>query len=233
VKDAARALRPLLDGGGFVVPLQNGVEAADELAEGVGAARVVGGLSRILSLVAGPGRIRHTAIPPRIEFGELDRRPRRRLEALREAFAGVQGASAVVPADISVAIWEKFLFIAPVSAVGAVTRVPVGEFRSVPPTRALLQDAMREVHALGRARGVALPDDAVARTMAIVDAMPVEATASMQRDILEGRPSELEYQVGAVVRLAALAGVPVPASTSLHASLLPSERRARGLAAAK
>jgi 2-dehydropantoate 2-reductase len=132
-----------------------------------------------------------------------------------------------VPPHIAVALWEKFLFIAPVSAVGAVTRMPAGAFRAVPETRAILTESMGEILAVGRARGVDLGTDAVARTLALVDGLPAEGTASMQRDILEGRPSELEYQIGAVVRLAALAGVAAPASTFLYASLLPAERRAR------
>jgi len=230
VREAAAALGPLLGPDTFVLPLQNGVEAADELSETIGRARVVGGLCRIMAFVAGPGRIRHPAIPPRIEFGEWDGRTSPRVSALREAFASARGATATVPADISAAIWEKFLFIAPVSAVGAVTRVPVGSFRAVAQTRALLEEAMREILALARARGVALGGDALARTLAIIDGMPAEATASMQRDILEGRPSELEYQTGAIVRLAAAAGLPVPASAYLYASLLPSERRARAAA---
>ncbi len=228
VREAAAALGPLLGAETFVVPLQNGVEAADEIAEAVGRERVLGGLCRIMSLLAGPGRIRHTGIVPRIEIGEWDGRASVRVAALREAFAGVQGVVLDVPPDIAVALWEKFLFIAPVSAVGAVTRMPAGAFRAVPQTRALLQQAIAEAAALGRARGVALREDVVARILAIVDGLPAEGTASMQRDILEGRPSELDYQVGAVVRLAASAGVPVPASTFLYASLLPGERRARG-----
>ena len=125
------------------------------------------------------------------------------------------------------ALWEKFLFIAPVSAVGAVTRMPAGVFRAVPETRAILTQSMGEILAVAHARGVALPSNSVAKTLAIVDGLPAEGTASMQRDILEGRPSELEYQVGAVVRLAAQVGLAAPASTFLYASLLPAERRAR------
>jgi 2-dehydropantoate 2-reductase len=131
------------------------------------------------------------------------------------------------PADIRAALWEKLLFIAPISALGAVTRMPVGAFRTVPETRALLEQAMGEIVRLAAARGVTLPADAVARTLAIVDALPAEATASMQRDLLEGRPSELDYQVGAVARLAAQSGVAAPASMFLYASLLPAERRVR------
>jgi 2-dehydropantoate 2-reductase len=102
--------------------------------------------------------------------------------------------------------------------------------RAVAETRALLEAAMREVESLARARGVRLPADAVPRTLGFVDSLPADATASMQRDIMEGRPSELEYQNGAVVRLARESGVPVPANAFLYASLLPAERKARGSA---
>jgi 2-dehydropantoate 2-reductase len=180
-----------------------------------------------MSFVAAPGRIKHTGIVPRIEFGEWDGRTSPRVEALRDAFAQAEGLSAVVPPHIAVALWEKFLFIAPVSAVGAVTRMPAGVFRAVPETRAILTQSMGEILAVAHARGVALPSNAVAKTLAIVDGLPAEGTASMQRDILEGRPSELEYQVGAVVRLAAQVGLAAPASTFLYASLLPAERRVR------
>ena len=227
VREAAKAMGPLLGTETFVVPLQNGVEAADELAEVIGARRVLPGLCRIMSFVAGPGRIRHTSIAPRIEFGEKDGRTSARVAALRDAFAPAEGLSAVTPPDIAVALWEKFLFIAPVSAVGAVTRMPAGAFRAVPETRVILEQSMGEILALAHARGVALPSNMVAKTLAIVDGLPAEGTASMQRDILEGRPSELEYQVGAVVRLAAQVGLAAPASTFLYASLLPAERRAR------
>src|SRR5262249_14860967 len=154
--------------------------------------------------------IRHAGIDARIEFGERDGRPSPRVEALRQAFAGAPGVTAIVPSDVAAALWGKFLFIAPVSAVGAGTRVPIGAFRGVPRARGRLEQAMREVSTLARARGVRLADDAVESVLAIVDHMPAEATASMQRDILEGRPSELDYQTGAVVRLAAAAGVPAP-----------------------
>jgi 2-dehydropantoate 2-reductase len=229
VREAGAALGPLLGPGTFVVPLQNGVEAADDLADAVGGDRVVPGLCRIMSYVSAPGRIRHAGIVPRIEFGERDGRATSRVTALRSAFTGAVGVSVATPADITAALWEKFLFIAPVSAVGAVTRAPAGDFRSVPETRALLEQAIREIWTLARARGVALREDAVARTLGYIDAIPAEGTASMQRDIMEGRPSELDQQVGAVVRLAAESGVAVPASTFLYASLLPAERRARSV----
>jgi 2-dehydropantoate 2-reductase len=100
--------------------------------------------------------------------------------------------------------------------------------RSLPETRALLEGAISEIGAVARAHGVAMPESAVAASLAAVDAVPEQGTASMQRDIIAGRVSELESQVGVVVRMAHTAGVEAPIHTYLYASLLPQERRARG-----
>jgi len=227
VRETARTLGPLLGPRTFVVPLQNGVEAAGQLTEVLGPERVIGGLCKIVSAIVAPGHVRHSGVPPRVEFGERDGSRSDRVEALRQAFERAQGVSAVVPDDVEAAIWEKFLFIAPVSGVGAVTRQPVGAMREIPQTRALIERAMFEVAALARAKGVNLPDAAVARNMRYVDGLPPDATASMQRDIMEGRPSELEQQNGAIARLGDEAGVPVPVNAFLYAALLPAERRAR------
>jgi len=69
--------------------------------------------------------------------------------------------------------------------------------------------------------------DIVARTMAFVDGLPEAATASMQRDVMEGRRSELEAQSGAIVRLGRELSVPTPTHDFLYAALKPLELRAR------
>ncbi len=227
VPEVAPAMGPLLGPETFIVPLENGVEAPEQLAAVWGAERVLGGLCRIISTVPAPGHIRHGGMEPYVAFGELDRRPSARAERLREAFARA-GVRAEIPPDIHVALWEKFLFITPFAGLGAVTRAPVGVLRSLPETRALLEKAIAEAFAVGRARGVHLPDDAPARTIALIDGMPPEGTTSMQRDIAAGRPSELDYLAGAVVRIGRQVGVETPIHTFIYHCLLPLERRARG-----
>lgn len=229
VKDAAVQLLPMLRDDSAVLTLQNGVEAADEVATACGAGRVIPGVCRLMSYVAEPGLIRHAGVTPRVEFGEVHGQKSKRVEALHAALGGCKGVAATISADIQTALWDKFLFIAPFSAVGAVTRSPAGVWRKVPETRALLIAAMGEVVALARNRGVVLPEGAIEKTLGFTDRLPEDATASMQRDLLDGKPSELEAQTGAIVRLAAEAGVPVPANAFLYAALLPSERRVRGL----
>ncbi len=228
VEDAAGAMGPMLGEHSFVVPLQNGVEAPEILARVLGAERVVGGLCGLLSYIAGPGHIRHTATPPFIKFGELDNRPSDRIESLREVFERAEGVRVEVPADIQAAMWTKFLFIAGWGAVGAVTRAPVGVLRSRPETREMMRLAIAEIYAVAKARGVALAPDAVEKTVKGIDALSETGTASMQRDIMSGRPSELKMQTGAVLRLGQAAGVDTPVNRFLYRSLLPMELKARG-----
>jgi len=226
VAEGAARLTPLLGTTGAVLTLQNGVEAPDEVARACGRERVLAGVCRLMSYVAEPGVIRHAGVTPRVEFGEWSGGTSARVEALRESFNPCKGLAAAVSPDIAVALWEKFLFIAPFSAVGAATRKPAGAWRHVKQTRALLAAAMNEVVDLARSRGVGVPREAVDRTLAFVDLLPEDATASMQRDLLEGRPSELEAQTGAIVRLGRDAGIETPANAFLYSVLLPAERAA-------
>ena len=227
VPQAARAMRLMVGENTLVVPLQNGVDAPQQLSDVLGAERVLGGLCRISAMVAAPGLIRHVGIEPYIAFGDLGRRPIPGCEQLREAFERA-GVWAEIPADIQAAMWEKFIFIAAISGVGAVTRMPVGGLRSVPETRRMLADSLQETVDVAQALGVSLPEGMAGKTLALIDSLPAEATASMQRDIMEGRPSELEAQNGAVMRMAAQAGVSAPVHAFLYASLLPQELFARG-----
>ncbi|MCB9079461.1 MAG: 2-dehydropantoate 2-reductase [Anaerolineaceae bacterium] len=228
VPEAAQAIEPLVGPETMVVPLQNGVEAPAQLAAVLGAGPVIGGVCGIISFVAGPGHIRHAGADPFIRFGERDNRPSDRVERLHQAFAKTTGLTAEIPADIHVAMWRKFLLIVSWSGVGAITRAPVGIFRSLPQTRHLLQQAMQEVYNVAHARNIMLPDDVVEQTIAFMDSLPPSATASMQRDIIAGRPSELEAQNGAVVRLGQEVGVETPVNAFIYHMLLPLELKARG-----
>lgn len=223
---AAEAMRPLVEERTIIIPLENGIEAPDQLAAVLGAQHILGGVCQISSYLAAPGVIRHVSIEPSIAFGELDGRANTRSEALHQAFLRA-GVRAEQSADIRAAMWYKFLFIAPISGLGALTRSPLGEYRSLPETRGLLEAAMYEIVAVAHALGVNLPAEAVAQRLAFIDNVAPVTMASMTRDILEGRPSELEAQNGAVVRLGRQTGVPTPVNAFIYAALLPQERRAR------
>lgn len=227
VPEAAQAIRPMMGFDTIAIPLENGVEAAGQLSQVLGSDHVASGLCRISSQIAGPGRIQHVGMEPYIAFNWSDAHQDMRLEALRDAFLS-QGIRAEIPADIQSAVWEKFVFVAALSGLGAVTRAPVGVQRSVPETRQLLESAVSEVAAVGRACGVVLGESIEQATLRLIDSLPPGTTTSMQRDIISGKPSELEFQTGSVVRLGRANGVDTPVNSCIYASLLPQEKRARG-----
>ncbi len=228
VPEAALAMRPMVGASTVVLPLENGVEAPSQLAEVLGREHVLGGMCQIISFIAEPGLIRHTGVEPYIALGELDNRRSERVLRLHRTLVDA-GISAEIPADITARMWEKFVFIASVSGMGAVTRATIGALREYPGTRKMLVRAIEEMVAVARALGVGLRDDIVERTMAFVDSLPYSSTASMQRNIMEGRPSELESQNGAVVRLGESVGVDTPLHSFIYNSLVLSEMKARGI----
>jgi 2-dehydropantoate 2-reductase len=221
------AIRALLGPESGIVPLLNGVEASDALAAEFGESHVLNGLCYVFAFLAAPGLIRHVGIEPGIVFGERDDRPSTRAAAFRETLERA-GIRAQIAPDIRAAVWSKFVFGATTSGLGAVTRAPMGLLRSRPETWPLFEQGMREIVAVGRAHGVNLNDTAVEEALARLNALPYATTASMQRDIMEGKPSELEAQNGAVVRLGRAAGVPTPLHGFIYAALLPQELSARG-----
>jgi 2-dehydropantoate 2-reductase len=228
IPQAAEAMRPMVGSETFVVPLQNGVEAPMQLAKVLGTEHVLGGLCRIIGYIVTPGHIRHAGIDPYIAFGEMDGHGSQRVQRLRSAFSRATGVIVDTPSDVRLAMWQKFLLIASWGGLGAVTRAPIGVIRSQPETRQMLQQSLCEIHAVAVAHRVPLPDRAIAETLEFIDTLPPHGTASMQRDIIEGRPSELAALSGAVVRLGREAGVEVPLHTFIYHSLLPLESRARG-----
>jgi len=228
VADAAEKMRPLIAPQTIVIPLQNGVEAHTVLSKTIDNRHILPGLCKLITKVAAPGQIHHMGADPYLAFGEVDGRLSDRARKVAEVFAGADGMSVHLSRDIFAQLWRKFMLIAPLSGMGAVTRMAIGVFRSLPETRAMLVDSIREVYAVAIANGVAIEEKAIGDTMDFIDQLPPEGTASMQRDIMAGRPSELEEQNGAVVRYGKKGGIQTPINRFIYQSLLPMERKARG-----
>ena len=226
VIDAALAIRPMVGPNTVVVPLQNGVEAASELAAVLGSS-TLGGMCGTLSFIAGPGHIRSVGGQNFIKFGELNNEPSERVERLRQCF-GHAKVSVEVPPNIVTALWGKFLMVTSFGGVGSITRAPIGVTRSIPETRRLLEQCLEEALAVAKARGVPMAAAVVADTMKFYDSLPPNGTTSLQRDIADGKATELEYWNGAVVRLGREVGVPTPTNHFIYSCLLPFELRARG-----
>ncbi len=148
---------------------------------------------------------------------------------MRIAIFGVGGVgvTAEVPSDIQVAMWTKFLSIASWSGMGAITRISLSGWRDLSETRQMWQQAMREVLSVAQYREIALSETVIEKATQHVDSLPPDTTASMQRDIINGCPSELDTMNGSVVRFAKEAGIDTPVHFFIYYSLLPNEKRIR------
>lgn len=228
VKEAAKAIRPLIGPGTCVLPLQNGVEAPGHLTDELGPKHVLGGLCGVIAFISGPGHISHVAeSEPFVTFGELDHQRSARTSALLEAFQKAGVKTQIAP-NIQAALWQKLILVVSLSSIGAITRAPVGVWRTVPETRAMYNDVAREVYSVARAKGIAVPEEHLEIVINYPDRLEATATTSLQRDINEGRPSELEEQIGVVVRVGREVGVEPITNSFIYNSLLPSERMAGG-----
>lgn len=216
--EAGAACRPLIGPETAVVSLQNGVESESVLADVLGPEAVMGGVAFISAEIAAPGRISKHSPFASMLFGEMDGSVSPRAQRLQATLvsAGVQGEAT---AEIARAHWEKFVFLVGLSALTALTRAPIGPVRANPATRRLLMQVMEEVCAVGRAKGVALAEDLVAKRMAFVDQMGEGIRASMAVDLSLGKPLELPWLSGAVARFGEQLGVPTPANAFVTTAL--------------
>jgi 2-dehydropantoate 2-reductase len=217
---AAQAIRPLIANGGVVVPFQNGVDSVERIGAIVGAERVMGGVAQIAATIAEPGVIGHTGTMARLRFGPVLAAQRPVADALLAACNGA-GIDAELVVDIRRALWEKFVFLAAFSGLTSVARQPIGVLRVDADMRNVLEAAMREAWAVGRAQGIALADDFVAQLMSFADGLPAEMKSSMLNDLVAGNRIEAPWLCGAVARMATAAGVPAPVHSTLYAALKP------------
>jgi 2-dehydropantoate 2-reductase len=179
---------------------------------------VLGGVANIAALIEEPGVIRHNGAMAMLQFGELDGHRTPRVTALEEACKRA-GIDARVPNNINEAIWQKFVFLASLSAMTTLTRLPLGPLRDDPDTRRLFRQLAEEVVAIARARGVRLADGTVNAMLERLDSLPPEMVASMLGDLQRGNRLELPWLSSGVVRLGHELGVATPAHGFVHAAL--------------
>jgi 2-dehydropantoate 2-reductase len=138
------------------------------------------------------------------------------------------GIAVEISENIQKVLWTKFVFISAVSSVGSLTRLPMGDYRSVPESRNLLSSIMREVEALAHAQGISLDADVVQKALEFSDDAAAHIKPSMQLDVEAGRRTELESMVGVIGRKGRELGIPTPVADFVYAALLPVERKAHG-----
>lgn len=227
VKEIGAELTTILNNDTIIIPLQNGVLAADELAENIDKKHILGGLCRIISKIEAPGVINHFGVTPTIVFGELDKSITERLTRIQTVF-NAAGIESEISDDIEADLWKKFISIC-VSGLLAVSNTTYGELRGLKETRTLMVELINEVYKLSQKIGINIEEGFVDKTVSFIDSYPSNSTSSLTRDVWERKPSEIEYQNGTVVWLGEKYGVATPINRFVYSCILPSEIKARGL----
>jgi 2-dehydropantoate 2-reductase len=224
--DAAQAIGSAVGPQTVVMSLQNGIDAAERIGNVIGMEHVIGGVTWLSAAVEAPGVIKQVSQFRRIVFGELGGGTSERTKSIYEVL-NQMGITVEISEDIQKVLWTKLVFITAVSSIGSLTRLPMGDFRSVPETRSLLSSLMQEVESLARAQGVNLDADVVQKWLEFVDNAAPTIKPSMQLDVEAGHRTELESMIGVVGRKGRELGVPTPIADFVYASLLPIELKAR------
>ncbi len=216
---AIEKVRPMMGDGSMVLTLQNGIDNYEQLAAAFGDARVIIGSCYMEGRVVEPGVVSQGG-PGAASFGEIQPgvsdRCRRLLQVFQEADWNV-----TLEENMMAMLWKKFSYIAGSAAVCSATNSVYEEMRNVPETRALIQGAIEEALAVGRARGAPIADDSLDWAMDSLDRFPPQGRSSLAKDFLEGRQVELEGMNGTVSRMGREAGVPTPINDALYAILKP------------
>jgi 2-dehydropantoate 2-reductase len=220
VETAGAAIKSLVGPTTAVIPLQNGIDSSERLIPILGAQAVMGGVAQISATIAEPGVIRQVGSFMRLVFGELEGGKSARGEAFL-ALCRKAGFDASHSEQILTELWMKFILLASNAAMTAATRTPVGLLRDDPDIAPLFARCYEEVVAVGRAKGIRIPDDAVAKTLAFNRNAPPTMMASMAHDLIRGNRIELPWLSGKVVALGRELGVPTPVHEVLYAVLKP------------
>lgn len=223
---AAKELKTIIDQKTMVLPLQNGANNTEKLLEILPKENVLSGLCFIVSFIEKPGKIKHPAFEPRIVFGEPTNVRSARIESLKKIFDQAQ-INNLIPENIQLEIWKKFLFITSISGLGGLTRTPIHKMRESDYLFDLMQKTAAEIKAVANAKGILLDDEHIAKAFEIIKTQPKGGTSSTQRDIMQGKPSEVENFNGYVVKEGMRLKVETPVNRFIYECLKPMEAEAR------
>ena len=206
---AGRQLAPWLRPDNLVLCLQNGVDNADRLRSVLPGHAVAAAVVYVATEMAGPGHLRHHG------RGELVIEPAPGSERIAQALAAA-GVPTEVSRDVRGALWSKLVLNCAYNAVSAIANAPYGETVPGEGIRDVMRDVVDECLAVARAEGVVLPVDPHATMYKLVESMPTQYSSTAQ-DLARGKPTEIDFLNGYVVRRGDALGIATPANRVLWA----------------
>jgi len=224
--EVASELKKIISRDTIVLPLQNGADNYEKLTEILPKNNVLAGLCFIVSYIEKPGKIKHASFEPRIVFGEADNSRSERISMVSTLFLEAK-IDFLNPENIQLEIWKKFLFICTISGIGGLTRVSIDKIRNSAYLLDLMKQTSGEIRSVANAKGIPLNDEHIEKAFQIIENQPQGTTASTQRDIMEGKPSEIENFNGYIVTAGERLEIKTPVNKMIYECLKPMEEQAR------
>lgn len=221
LEDVAPAVGP----GTAIVPLLNGLAHLDALSARFGTDRVLGGVAKVVTTLDETGDIVRLAPLAHLTIGEQDGTASPRVERIAKTLAEA-GIDVRVPADVVDAMWHKWVFITTLGATTSLMRGTVGEVNAVPGGPELGPAILAEAAAVAAAAGRPIPAEELALTRDTVTKQGSPLVPSLYRDVLAGRPTEVEHLFGDLVARARELDVPTPLLDLATLHLRVHQRRA-------
>ena len=227
VANALQGLALMVGPQTVILTMQNGLGAADIVAEFFGAERVAVGIAAGFGAsVVSPGHARHAGMGA-IQIGAYGALSAGRISAIAELWRNA-GFNAEAADDIVSMQWEKLICNASFSAPCAISGLTVGAALADPALGEVCVAAGIEAWETARAAGVALKvSDPEAHIRAFAQRV-ASAKPSLLQDLEAGRPTEVDYINGAVPRVAARMGGAAPVNAVLTALVKSLEGRRAG-----
>ena len=214
-EQAGRSLIGRLRPDTSVLSLQNGVDNAPRLSAIINHP-VIAVVVYVGSEMAGPGHVRHHG------GGDLAIGASAASEALAQTLEAA-GIRTTISDDIDKTLWSKLIINCAFNALSAVSGISYGPMLEVEGTRDVVTRAVQEATAVARASGVSIPDDLLAHILNIPTIMPNQMSSTAQ-DLARGKPSEIDFLNGYVVRKGAELGIATPTNHALQVMVKLTER---------
>lgn len=215
-EEAGRSLAGRLRPEASILSLQNGVDNPQRLRAIIGHP-VIPAVVYVGSEMAGPGHVRHHG------GGALVIGASPESEALAQTLQAA-GIGTTIAGDIEATLWSKLVINCAFNALSAVAGIPYGPMLEVEGVRDVVASAVQEAVMVARASGVAMPDDILEQILKIPAAMPNQMSSTAQ-DVARGKPSEIDFLNGYVVRKGAELGIATPTNQALQVMVKLAERR--------
>ncbi len=226
VSQLAIQIQPYITEKTVVLPLQNGADNVDKLISVLKPHNVIAGLCKIVSKIEAPGIIHHFGYEPEIIFGEMDNIKTERIQKIKKVFDQSEFKN-TISENIYRDIWKKFLFITTISGIGALTESVLGILREDTFLRQKMRDTAFEIIKIANKKGIDLHEVDIEKTFAIIDKLDFNTTSSLQRDIMESKPSELLNFNGFIEEQGKELNIATPVNSFIYHSLLPKEKKVR------